>query len=175
MNLHNTDPQPLKPGAESPFKVPERYFEDLNRSILGGVETLPSSADNARPHPFRTPDGYFETLSGKILLQLEQPARIIPIKRTRIHPAWWLSAAAAIVFSLFLFNGTLHTTVIEPATQDAISWQEVQQSYLMDDLDEALIADACSSQAVDVMEDALEIQEYLIENETDFSQIDIEI
>jgi hypothetical protein len=87
-----------------------------------------------------------------------------------------MSAAAAMVCGLLLFGHLDRPIELSSASGEAsISLEELQSSYIVDDLDESTLAEAISGATFSDAEiqDDEEIRQYLLDNENDFSQIDI--
>jgi hypothetical protein len=166
------DRQPAGWPKENPFLAPEGYFERLPAEIMERISLFSETSEEGRPAPFRAPDGYFEHLTESILhrtVNIPEQPRIVPIYK---RPAAIL-AAAAIAASFFLFSPSRHALVIQPALDQVVTVEELQQSYLADDLDELTLKEELAQTISNDDDNENELQEYLIDNGADLSQINI--
>jgi hypothetical protein len=161
---------------ESPFKVPDGYFDSLSRSIQQQVQSLPDFEKTAGKEHFKVPEGYFDSLP-TIIQQ-----RIIDEKKKRISwgevvdgiffkPKYALalaSVAILIVFSIKYFNRTVS---VQPVVAE-VSFSDLSNSTYLADIDESLLADAVATQitTTDEQKDA-SLEDYLIENNIDINQL----
>lgn len=158
---------------EAPFRVPEGYFEGLTERVLDRLE-LSDPSTNVRPHPFAVPEGYFERLSASVMERISAQPKTAPViiplytKKTALF-----AVAAAIACTIFLYRFSHRELLIEPATGEFVTLQELQESYLADDLDESTLQEAVATLSSQESNTDRELQEYLIENGVELSQIDI--
>jgi len=159
----------------TPFSVPEGYFQELTHEILRKTDVLASDQIAARPHPFRVPDGYFDTLTTTILERSTTSGKIVSIQHQTVRRVSWWAAAAVLVFGLILFRTLTRPVVLEHPQTATVSLEELQASYLVDDLDETVLTEALAELPLNDNEENEALHDYLIENGTDLSQIDIEL
>jgi hypothetical protein len=161
---------------EAGFTVPGDYFDSLSRSIQQQVQSLPDFEKTAAREHFKVPEGYFDSLP-TIIQQ-----RIIDEKKRGINwgevvgsiffrPKFALafaSVAILIVFSVKYFNRPIS---VQPMTVE-ISASDISNSTYLADLDETLLAEAVASHIVVSEEHSdASLEDYLIENHIDISQL----
>jgi len=152
------------------FEVPKGYFEALPSAISDKIAVSPLAESISRPLPFRAPDGYFEQLSLSVQRRISPEG---PVRRL-FKPVLALSLAAVItgVFFLFRAGDSAHPV---PFAMEPLTVAELEDSYLLFDLDEDVLSAAYSAQIAAAADDNEELEDYLIDNESDFSQINIEL
>jgi hypothetical protein len=160
---------------ESGFIVPDDYFNSLSRSIQQQIQSLPDFEKTAAQEHFKVPEGYFDSLP-TIIQQ-----RIIDEKKKRVNwgeildgiffrPKYALvlaSVAILIVFSVKYFNRPIS---VQPMVAE-ISASDIGNSTYLADMDESLLANAVAAQTATGEEKDASLENYLIENNIDISQL----
>ena len=151
----------------NPFTVPPGYFESAESSILAET-TAPSSL--ARETPFRVPEGYFDRFPSLVRENLTRRKRSMP---HLLRPAFALAVAAAFTGILLLTKPVSRTV---PGEQPALSYEELDASGYLGDVDETALIEAL--EAGDVKAAAgndADIENYLIDNHVELDQITNEL
>jgi hypothetical protein len=160
---------------ENPFIVPDDYFDSLSRSIQQQVQSLPDFEKTAAKEHFKVPEGYFDSLP-TIIQQL-----IIDEKKKRIswgeivdgiffRPKFALalaSVAMLIVFSVKYFNRPIS---VQPVVAE-ISASDISGSTYFAEIDETLLAEAVAMHIATDEQKETSLEDYLIENNIDISQL----
>jgi hypothetical protein len=177
IDLRKIAPRLFELKRENPFTVPDDYFDSLSRSIIQQqVQSLPDFEKTAEWEHFKVPEGYFDSLP-TIIQQ-----RIIDEKKKRIswgevvdgiffRPKYALaltSVAILIVFSINYFNRPIS---VQPVVAE-ISASEISSSTYFADVDETLLAEAVAMHIATTEEQKeTSLEDYLIENNIDISQL----
>jgi hypothetical protein len=151
---------------ENPFQVPDSYFDSLADNIQQQIQVLPDFDKVAAQNPFNVPEGYFDSLPTAI------QQRIIDERSERISVGRWIasvlfrpkfavafaSVAVLLVFSVRYFSRTINVS----STASEISYT---------DLDESVLYDALAEQSNSTTQKDESIEDYLIDNHIDVSQL----
>jgi hypothetical protein len=155
---------------KNPFSVPGEYFENLSGKIMDKVRSLPDYETSADYNPFNVPDDYFEKLpsiiSDKIASKKafsSQGAVIFSRPRIVIPIAF---ATIIILAGIFLFKQRNHSD----NTQQEFTIDDLKNSTYIQSMDEDIFVDVLSSQKESVQDESIE--QYLIDNNIDLSQIE---
>lgn len=121
------------PKKESPFKVPEGYFGNLENRILDAVSETPA-LDSAEQNevPFKVPDQYFERFDSRLNEKLEQekePAKVIPLFRKESY--YYVAGIAAVLIAFFF------TEIYQPQ-QNEITVDSIEMVALESYLNETI-------------------------------------
>ncbi|MFI5217918.1 MAG: hypothetical protein ACHQNT_00405 [Bacteroidia bacterium] len=127
----------------------------------------------SRENPFRVPDGYFNSLPSdvaeKIALEKAKSVKIIFIRRI-LQTKYAVAAClliAALISGVIYFNQ--NKTVVNE--QLALTTDDISSSIYFDDIDESILVEELSqiNNESSTDEQAKEIENYLIETQTDIS------
>lgn len=176
------DPENLPPKLEqmkghNPFSAPEGYFDQLQDSIQSAIVNLPDFESVSKTQPFETPEGYFEKLPLAIRKRIEAEEQT---------PAWkeWLqillrpgfSVAFASVALLCILGVKYFTReIVVQSPQNFISSTDLSNSGLLSDMDDTMLYEALdgeNSTAENTSEDNSAIEQYLIDNDIDPTQLE---
>lgn len=180
-SIHNED-EKLSPLLESlkdqqSFRVPDDYFEELPGVIQSQIQQLPDFEKSAVVNPFSVPEGYFEQLPLAISNAIEEQKN--PVFSLRTFFAILLRPRVTVAFAslllIFFFSIRFFTreiSVSAPATE--FSMQDLDNSRVLDELDESTLMDLLAEQNQDISADDQNenIEEYLIDNDIDISQLE---
>lgn len=144
---------------QHPFKVPDGYFEELPVEIENKI-----SFGN---HPFQVNENYFEQLHQNILSatvgEPKPQAKVIKLRPSLIVIT--AIAACLIIFALFYFksdSGKIETAFNEEWTEENILAQ----------VDESTLIEMISASSETTSNDsAEEIEQYLLDNNIDLTEI----
>jgi len=114
-----------------PFKVPENYFEELERAALVGAglkkEISINEIAGERDYPFSLPKDYFENLPLQILdkVKHQNTADFERGRIRKIRQRWWMAAASIILIIAcsLLFRHNSQTSLA--------STNQIDTSYLL--------------------------------------------
>ncbi|MEP7168810.1 MAG: hypothetical protein ABI855_05520 [Bacteroidota bacterium] len=133
----------------------------------------------SRENPFKVPDGYFDSfptiISERIASHKSKPGWIIFLQNV-FQPKY---VVAMFVFAVALTSGVVYfnqqTTI--PNQEIILSYDDLNKSNYIDQMDENDLADAYTSNADadKSTENNTEIENYLIDNQTDISIIENEL
>ena len=180
-SIHNED-EKLSPLLESlkekqGFRVPDDYFEELPGVIQSQIQQLPDFEKSAVVNPFSVPEGYFEQLPLAISDAIEGQKNSVFSLRTffkvflqpRVTVAF---ASLLLIFFISVRFFTKEITVNAPTAE--FSMQDLNNSQVLDELDESTLIDLLAEQNQDnSVEDQNEnIEQYLIDNDIDISQLE---
>jgi hypothetical protein len=155
------------------FTVPDGYFEKLPESILDKINSLPDLEKNTSLNPFAVPENYFESLPSEISEKITRKntglyGRIREIQRPRIIiPA----AFATLILLAALFYYTQRNVYFNSPTEFAK--EELNDSEIIMYLDEELLVESIHESTK--TDDIESLEEYLIENNIETSQIENEL
>jgi hypothetical protein len=160
---------------ENPFQVPDSYFDSLADNIQQQIQVLPDFDKVAAQNPFNVPEGYFDSLPTAI------QQRIIDERSERISVGRWIasvlfrpkfavafaSVAVLLVFSVRYFSRTINVS----STASEISYTDLSNSMYLSDIDESVLYDALAEQSNSTTQKDESIEDYLIDNHIDVSQL----
>jgi len=180
-SIHNED-EKLSPLLESlknqqGLHVPDGYFEELPGLIQSQIQQLPDFDKSAVVNPFSIPEGYFEQLPLAISNAIEEQKNSVfslraffaILLRPRVTVAF---ASLLLIFILSVRFFTKEITISAPTSE--FSMQDLNNSQVLDELDESTLIDLLAEQNQDnSAEDQNEnIEQYLIDNDIDISQLE---
>ena len=157
------------------FNVPDGYFESLSETVIQKIEALPDLEKLNKANPYAVPGGYFDSLPTTI------QQRIIEGKKKKsvfgewttiaFRPKYALAFAAVVVLFVFGIRYMMKPSVL-PKEENEISLEEIQNSNYIAELDESMMVEILEQQniAPGTNEDSLE--QYLMDNNVDVSQIE---
>ena len=151
-------------GSGKEFKVPANYFEELPDRISKMVQD-PDFESEPAVNPFRTPDGYFHRLPIEVSDRITSGARV-PSYRPFPRLAS-LALASIIIAACVLF--IVKVQHYNP-TRSQITLEDIRKSNYLYAIDEDLIVDAYMN--VEKTSTNESIEQYLIDNNIDISQIE---
>ena len=152
---------------DSGFKVPEKYFQDFDATILADTK-LKNSVPNSG---FKTPDNYFESFESSAFGLNKKETKVISLFNTK-NMLLITSVAAAIVvfFSLNLFNnatlsvGDLDTTTVDNYILDEIEINELAALFTENELNETQFIDySISDETLDSYLESVEASDLFLE------------
>lgn len=154
-----------------PFSVPDGYFEALPRDIERRIALMNPEASASEPSGFDTPADYFNQLEDAIRHRIH--GGTVRSIRWWKQPEWSLSIAAMLIC---LFLGT-HTyfrqrTVQYTAVSQQLSVDEVSEAIDYLDLDVTTVASLLSANDESSTGEQ-ELQQYLLDNDIDLSQLEL--
>lgn len=164
----------LLKGNENPFSTPPSYFDNLSGDILHKIETLPDFNGVAPTTPFGVPDHYFENLSTQITDRViaSKNARKPSLLASLFRPTIAIPLAFAsivLIASIIYFNQNKN---INLPVQEFTS-EDLDESDFLQNIDESVFVDLITFDNTNIKEDSLE--EYLLDNEIDISQLENEL
>lgn len=178
---NDDDLEKMAPGLsqvkkENPFKVPEDYFTGLPNSILQKIEALPDLEKLNKANPYQVPDDYFDSIPSAV------QQRIIEEKNKKrffrgwasisFRPAYALALVVVVVLVAFGIRFFTKPSDLQ-APENYFSLEEIQNSACFAELDEAAIVDVLEQQNKNTTtEDDNSLEQYLIDNNIDISQIE---
>jgi hypothetical protein len=172
--LENNAPGLSKMKKENPFSVPENYFESLADNIQQKINSIPELERINKENPFQVPENYFESLPSAVR------EKIAGNKKKNIFEDWisiswnpkYAFAAAAIIIVVILGINYLNRNIPLNKSENFVTNEEIQSSAYLADLDESVLIEQLEEQSMNsqVNEDN-SIEQYLIENNIDVSQI----
>lgn len=142
----------------------------------------------SRENPFKVPDGYFDSLPAliaeRIAKENSKPERIVSFKKI-FHPRYavrhsesvlWRIAACLLIAALISGVVYFNQPDINNNPELALTYDDISNSVYMYDLDENLLIEELAQYGDESSAgDQAEIENYLIENQADFSQIENEL
>lgn len=152
---------------DSGFKVPNKYFQDCDATILAEAK-LKSSVPNSG---FKTPDDYIASFKSIALDSKQKETKIISLFNTK-NMLLMTSVAAAIVvfFSINLFNnatlsvGDLDTTTVDNYILDEIEITELAALFTENELNETQFIDySISDETLDSYLESVEASDLFLE------------
>lgn len=150
----------------------ENYMDDE-------LKDAPLLKKMSRENPFKVPDGYFDSfptlISEKIASSHSKPGWIIFLKNV-LQPKY---VVAMFVFAAALTSGIVYFNQ-HPAAKDQemiLSYDDLTNSNYIAQFDESDLIEAynSNSETDKVNENNSEIENYLIDNQTDISLIENEL
>ena len=174
--LEKTAPGLSKLKKENPFVVPENYFESLAENIQQKINAVPDLERMKKDNPFFVPPGYFDSLPSTV------QQRIIDRKKQNNVFGEWISIAfrpkytlalASIIILLFFGIRYLTTPAIPENLEKYITLEDLQNFSYVAELDENMLIELLEQQNKNnVLEEDKSIEQYLIDNGIDVSQIE---
>ncbi|HKR07260.1 MAG TPA: hypothetical protein VJY62_21680 [Bacteroidia bacterium] len=158
----------------------KREFQmDTNDYTDDELKDSPLLKNMSRENPFKVPDGYFESfptiITERITSQRSKPAWIIFLKNV-FQPKY---VVAMLVFAAALTSGVVYFNQHPAATDREIilSYDDLNNSNYIAQFDESDLIDAYLSgaNADKSNESNTEIENYLLDNQTDISIIENEL
>lgn len=164
------------PSTQS-FHVPEGYFEALPNSVMDRINSLPdfSTAPLENANPFEVPDHYFDHLSVQIsdrIAATNQPKSWLKRALQPIIYAPAMLSAAMVIFGFIYFNRQ-HTFTVD---QQSCSVEDLNTSGYIESMNETDLIDFLAEQSSDKdtkeSKESGELDEYLLDNNIDISQLE---
>ena len=161
---------------ENPFKVPDHYFDSLPNQIMDKIEALPDLQRINKANPYRVPEGYFDSVPAsvqqRILEEKNKKSIFGGLASISFRPKYSLALAVVIVLVIFGIKFFTKPSSLK-APENYFSLEEIQNSASFAELDEATLVDALEHQnkkATAPVDNSIE--QYLIDNNIDISQIE---
>jgi hypothetical protein len=152
--------------GNEPFSVPKDYFEKLPDGVMGKINAIPAESSN----PFDVPKGYFNSLSSEISEKIADKSNSIPVWKQLLLPQYMIPASLAVILIIagfyFMNQKSVNHTELEFTTND------LQNSTIVMDIEESLIVEFISDENIATEE---YIEEYLIENNIEYNEIENEL
>jgi hypothetical protein len=172
--MERKPPHPTSANASqktTPFRVPEGYFDGLTGAIIDRTASVSKAEDRIQPASFSVPANYFQQLPGRVSRRIPE-GRVISIR-----PVVRWSVAAVLMVGFLLYRGlSVQSAPTQLTENEPLSIEEIQSSYVMDDLDEAFLTETLLSSTSEASTSSDEdLKNYLIDNGIDLSQTDIEL
>ncbi|MDT0643276.1 hypothetical protein RM553_10590 [Zunongwangia sp. F363] len=162
--------------SKSGFKVPDKYFEDLEESLMDGL--FPASEEPVPEQEissgFKTPENYFENFN--VELPAQEDSRVVSIfsRRTLYYVAGIAAVLIAVFSGLFVENtakaswDSLELSAIESYIQEGyLDMPESEiTSYLYEDgyvVEDADFKNVDSNAVVDYLDEHVEDPTYIFE------------
>jgi len=178
MNFHDNNDENLLPGLkrENPFKVPDGYFESLPGKTIQRIQGETELNEVSNENPFHVPEGYFQSLPAVVRQKISENNRRSGINewigRFLFRPKYVLAFGIILlmlVFGIKYFN----QKGIQRLEDVQISCDDLKNSDYLAEVDESLILDALEQQAPNEnMKEDQSIEQYLIDNDVDISQLE---
>lgn len=161
---------------ENPFKVPDQYFDSLPNQIMDKIETLPDLQRINKTNPYRVPEGYFDSIPAsvqqRILEEKNKKSIFRGLTSISFLPKYSLALAVIIVLVIFGIKFFTKPSTLK-APENYFSLEEIQNSACFAELDEATLVDALRQQNNTITTPVdNSIEQYLIDNNIDISQIE---
>ena len=164
-----------KLSKENPFVVPSDYFDSLAENIQKKIRSLPDFEKQATQNPFLAPEGYFESLPSTIQQRISDTRnrntignRIAFIFRPQLSLA---TAALVIIIIAGILYITRPTVVTAP--DNFLSCEEVKNSSYLGDIDESMVIEVLEQQQKsNTVKEDNSLEQYLIDNDIDISQLE---
>jgi hypothetical protein len=122
----------IHPEKANEFTVPEGYFDTLTDHIEGRIFTE-KLKEEVIGNNFTVPEGYFDTLQTRLNERIEEPVKVISIRR-RLVPSWLSYAAAAcimIAVSSGLYFNIKNNRVNTPAKTSTTDLSKVSDDEIL--------------------------------------------
>jgi hypothetical protein len=166
-----------KSNSGQSFQVPQGYFEALPNTVMDRINSLPdfstSSLENS--NPFEVPAHYFEHLSVHIsdrIAATNQPKSWLKRALQPIIYAPAMLSAAMVIFGFIYFNRQ-HTFTVD---QQSCSVEDLNTSGYIESMNETDLIDFLAEQSSDKdtkeSKESGELDEYLLDNNIDISQLE---
>lgn len=162
---------------ELPFRTPDQYFDWLPDQVILNLESIPTETSASSSQPFKVPEGYFDTLHAAVQDRITGkriPGPSFTFWRA-YRPQFALTLATFLILFVVLFRSSTRVITVPDSEPFVLTADELSHSYLMEDLDEHLIADMLEDPGTTQETGDDGVTEYLIDNNIDLSQIDIEL
>lgn len=155
-------------GNQSPFSVPDNYFENLPGIMSAKIQALPDFDKTAVINPFSVPDGYFEKLPEMVSSKITSRKKSIFISLWR--PRFTIPVAIAM---LLIAAGLFYFSKMQPTenNQQRLTADELNNSTYLFSIDEDVIIDVLANQKVVSKNDDV-FEQYLIDNNIEISQLE---
>ncbi len=159
--------------TDSAFSTPVNYFSVLPSDITNSIQKISSlSLENPtiEEFPFEIPDHYFENLSSQVSNRIKSKNEtknsiFVLLKHTVFTPS--LLSAAMVIIGFFYFQRPQQIIINHPV----YSVQEFGDSKYLDALNENDLIDFLSDQGLE--KENNELEQYLLDNNVDASQLEI--
>lgn len=159
------------------FRTPDGYFENLPDIIQHQIQQIPDFEKSAVVNPFTVPQDYFEKLPFAVSQAVEQSQHASFSLRTLIaqfkRPSVSL-AFASLALVLFISIRFFSREIIIQAPDSGLTVEELTHSVSLDELDENMLIDLLAEQNQDasVNDQNQNIEQYLIDNDIDITQLE---
>ncbi len=172
--LDKPGPELSKIKKENPFKVPENYFDSLTNNIQQKINALTDFEKTSLENPFKVPEGYFDSLPTAI------QQRIVDQKRKPVFGEWiskvfrpkYVLAFASIIVLLIVGIKYFTKSSLTDPQDNHFSCEEIKSSSYIADVDESMLIDILEQENKGTVKDDNSIEQYLIDNDIDISQLE---
>lgn len=113
------------------YKVPENYFEDFQKGIMGKIENDSINEKHLKNLGLNTPDNYFEN-SKKIIINATKPKKS-KIVSFLTYNKWLLSSVAAASVALFVTFNILNNNISVKNNISNLNSEQTELKSLEDD------------------------------------------
>lgn len=166
--MKNKEELPKKTG----FQAPEGYFGQLEDSLMEHSQSgIPKEAG------FKVPEAYFESLADRVLENIEHETPVVQLqtKARKSTYRWVMTAAAACLLALLVWNPSSDDEAIWPEASELIAYLETEGMDLTsDELVDFLDEDQLEALLEEPIGELQELEAYLIDN-LDDSELLIEL
>lgn len=146
-------------------RLPEGYFDQLSDAVTSSVKSIPTAKESG----FGVPENYFEKLPLMISDRIAEKERGKVIGFSSIKRYAPVAIAAMLIAGVFIYKGIQNEKTTIP---ESITAEDIQESGVLLDIDEEAIIDQLADQAVTDVTPTDSMQQYLIDNNIDISQIE---
>ena len=164
---------------ESPFKVPEGYFDSLADNMILQIQNLPDFESVAKENHFVIPGGYFDSLptiiQERIIAGTARKFSITEwILQNFFQPKYILAFASVAL--IVVFGARYMTRTISVDYYSSLTIAEISNSGYLADIDENLIVEQLGSLSLNNTNSSDKGDEdYLIDNDIDLNTLSEQI
>jgi len=166
-------------GVPEMRSVPENYFDSLSENVMQNIAAVPDFEKVSSENPFKVPEGYFDSLPTVI------QQRIVEGKNKSVFEEWiaalrfkpkYVFAVAAVTILLVFGIKYFTTSPVIEVQNNYLSCEEVKSSSYMNDMDETTLIDVLEqenkSTSKETVKEDNSIEQYLLDNNVDISQLE---
>lgn len=160
---------------QTPFKVPEGYFEELEDRVISNVSDSLVEVDTQLP--FEVPQGYFDGLADKVMAQVEdKQAKKLSVWRSPMVYAASIAALLMVSFGIYYIKLPSKTANTADITFSDVPTEELylalQEDVSMDLIAEVMVSENTSTSA---KETTPSVNEDTTDNKVEEKEIDDKI
>jgi hypothetical protein len=161
---------------ENPFKVPEGYFDSLAENTIQRIQGETELKGVTNENPFHAPEGYFQSLPAVVRQKISENKKGSGISEWiggfLFHPKFAFVTGMILLLLAFGIKYFSQNKIQQPQ-EFSISTEDLKNSDYLAEVDEFLIIDALEQQpANEKMKEDQSIEQYLIDNDVDISQLE---